>query len=212
MAIAGADPTALVVMSTHGRSGISRCGRAVTDRVLHTTPNPMLIVRANVMGPASPETSLRTSWCRWTVRPCPSWRFPTPSAWPERFQPGITVLRITPTEGTTGSRSTWPRRRWARFPTSTLADPNELAAEDASEASAYLDDVRNRMRIDHAHGVATEHRVGDNIAQTIIERASVQPSLVVMTTHGRSGVGRMVLGSVTERVIRHSNLPVLVIR
>ena len=33
-----------------------------------------------------------------------------------------------------------------------------------------------------------------------------------MTTHGRSGVGRMVLGSVTDRVIRHSNLPVLVIR
>ena len=54
--------------------------------------------------------------------------------------------------------------------------------------------------------------VNDNVAQSIIDRAAAQPSLVVMTTHGRSGVGRMVLGSVTDRVIRHSNTPVLVIR
>ena len=33
-----------------------------------------------------------------------------------------------------------------------------------------------------------------------------------MTTHGRSGVGRMVLGNVADRVVRHSNVPVLVVR
>jgi len=37
-------------------------------------------------------------------------------------------------------------------------------------------------------------------------------SLVAMTTHGRSGLGRWILGSVADRVIRHSGGPVLVIR
>jgi nucleotide-binding universal stress UspA family protein len=34
---------------------------------------------------------------------------------------------------------------------------------------------------------------------------------VAMCTHGRSGVGRWVLGSVTEKVVRHSDDPVLVV-
>ena len=37
-------------------------------------------------------------------------------------------------------------------------------------------------------------------------------SLVVMTTHGRSGIGRWVLGSVADRVVHHSGGPVLLIR
>ncbi len=36
--------------------------------------------------------------------------------------------------------------------------------------------------------------------------------LIAMCSHGRSGVGRWVLGSVTENVVRHSDAPVLVVR
>jgi nucleotide-binding universal stress UspA family protein len=37
-------------------------------------------------------------------------------------------------------------------------------------------------------------------------------SLVAMCTHGRSGVKRWILGSVTEKVVRHSGDPVLIVR
>ena len=37
-------------------------------------------------------------------------------------------------------------------------------------------------------------------------------SLVVMTTHGRSGVGRALLGSVADRVVRQSPAPTLLVR
>ncbi len=215
VAVAGAEPTALVVMSTHGRGGISRWVMgSVTDKVLHTIPNPMLIVRANVLGPAAPESSLRSVVVPLDGSPLSELAIPHAISVAGALSAGITVLRITPSEDQyrTQLNLALPEMGTGTMPDFDMASPDELTADDAAEASDYLDDVRNRMSIDHAHGVATEHQVNDNIAQTIIERGSAQPSLVAMTTHGRSGVGRMVLGSVTDRVIRHSNLPVLVIR
>lgn len=48
-------------------------------------------------------------------------------------------------------------------------------------------------------------------AQEIIE-ASRDHDLVVMGTHGRSGIRHLLMGSVTEKVIRHAPVPVLVVR
>ena len=51
------------------------------------------------------------------------------------------------------------------------------------------------------------------VAEKIIGLARERPeSLLAMCTHGRTGVGRWVLGSATDRVVRHSGDPVLVIR
>ena len=212
VAVAGAEPTALVVMSTHGRSGISRWVMgSVTDKVLHTTANPMLIVRANVLGPPSPESSLQTVVVPLDGSALSELSIPHAISVAGALSAGITLLRITPTEDDYRRQINMVTPEMGAILDIHLANPAEMTAADAADTSAYLDDVRNRMRIDHAHGVATERQVNDNVAQTIIDRATEQPSLVVMTTHGRSGVGRMVLGSVTDRVIRHSNLPVLVI-
>ena len=49
-------------------------------------------------------------------------------------------------------------------------------------------------------------------ADEIVRYSREHPdSLIAMCTHGRSGVRRWVLGSVTERVVRHSGDPVLVV-
>lgn len=48
--------------------------------------------------------------------------------------------------------------------------------------------------------------------QMILEYADTHNiDLITMSTHGRSGVGRVLLGSVTERVLRQSNVPVVAI-
>ena len=50
-------------------------------------------------------------------------------------------------------------------------------------------------------------------AEEIITLARKTPdNFVAMCTHGRSGVKRWVLGSLTDRVVRHSGDPVLIIR
>ena len=213
VAQAGIDPQALVVMCTHGRGGISRWVMgSVTDKVLHTIPNPMLIVRATVTGPASPGTSLRSVIVPLDGSGLSELAVPHAVSVAAALSARITTLQITPTLDYYRHQLTAVTPELGAIPDFDPGSPEELTAEAASNASSYLADVTNRMAIDHAHGVVGEHVVSDNIAQSIIERATNEPSLVVMTTHGRSGVGRMVLGSVTDRVIRHSNVPVLVIR
>jgi len=50
-------------------------------------------------------------------------------------------------------------------------------------------------------------------AEEIIKIARQTPdNFIAMCSHGRSGIRRWVLGSVTERVVRHSGDPVLIIR
>jgi nucleotide-binding universal stress UspA family protein len=65
-----------------------------------------------------------------------------------------------------------------------------------------------------AAGVETERSVRDGSAHRAILAAAeaVGADLIVMGTHGRTGVGRVLLGSVTERVVRRADAPVLSVR
>jgi len=81
-----------------------------------------------------------------------------------------------------------------------------------AEAEEYLADLKGRLTHPGAASVAT-HLMHGPPADTIADLAASTPNnLVAMTTHGRSGVGRMVLGSVAERVVRQSGDPVLLVR
>ena len=60
--------------------------------------------------------------------------------------------------------------------------------------------------------VSAELREGD-VAEMILETAaSSHADLIVMSTHGRSGLSRWLMGSVANRVIHHASIPVLLIR
>jgi nucleotide-binding universal stress UspA family protein len=63
-------------------------------------------------------------------------------------------------------------------------------------------------------GVHAQVAVGFGRAdEEILRKAEiVHPIMIVMATHGRTGLQRAVFGSVTEAVLHHSSLPVLIIR
>jgi nucleotide-binding universal stress UspA family protein len=85
-------------------------------------------------------------------------------------------------------------------------------AEVQAEAEAYLAGVAEELR---RRGLpAVEWRVWYNDpAQAIVDAAtSNQVDLVTMATHGRSGLGRLFLGSVAESVVRRAPVPVLLVR
>jgi nucleotide-binding universal stress UspA family protein len=62
--------------------------------------------------------------------------------------------------------------------------------------------------------LAVEARIVDALPVEAIRRAAAetQADLIAMGTHGRSGINRLMLGSVTERVLRESRIPVLTVR
>lgn len=58
-----------------------------------------------------------------------------------------------------------------------------------------------------------ERSSGRSVWQAILDAAKAQDAaLIVMSTHGRTGLGRVLLGSVAEAVVQHSPIPVLLVK
>lgn len=79
------------------------------------------------------------------------------------------------------------------------------------KAESRLIPVKNRF-IDRCSGVTTEVRFGaptDTIIAAALEHGA---DLIIMGTHGRTGLSHLVHGSVAERVIRGARCPVLAVR
>lgn len=82
----------------------------------------------------------------------------------------------------------------------------------------YLGEVREKLATARSsaelHGVAAQQRLVDGFADTAIPRAARElgADLVAVGSHGRTGLRRLLLGSVAERVVRLSSSSVLVAR
>jgi len=78
-------------------------------------------------------------------------------------------------------------------------------------AEDYLQGIQARVE---AEGLrcTTAVRQGDVADEIIRYCGEVGRTLVVMSTHGRSGLGRWVYGSVADRVLRYADVPVLLVR
>jgi nucleotide-binding universal stress UspA family protein len=90
-------------------------------------------------------------------------------------------------------------------------DPEPIVEADEQSATEYLTGVLERLRqrnltvnVEHVEGPAD---------QVIVERATaLGVNLILMTTHGRGGLGRVFFGSVADAVLRHAPCPVLLVR
>jgi nucleotide-binding universal stress UspA family protein len=80
------------------------------------------------------------------------------------------------------------------------------------EAEGYLESVAERVRAAGVTEVETSVWYG-SAGEAIIEAARVRSiDLIVMSSHGRSGLGRLVFGSIAETVMRGTTTPILLIR
>lgn len=94
-----------------------------------------------------------------------------------------------------------------------FAEAAHSAVPTVSERQAREEQLRAWLEPAHGEGVKTDVLVeGGDVARRIIERVkSQQADLVVMGTHGLSGFERLVLGSVTEKVLRTAGCPVMTV-
>jgi nucleotide-binding universal stress UspA family protein len=92
------------------------------------------------------------------------------------------------------------------------ADPTDEQVAVVREAEEYLAAVADRLTKRGVKDVDTSVWYGP-AAAAVIEAAKLKKAdLIVMSTHGRSGLGRLILGSVAESVLRGTMTPVCVVR
>jgi nucleotide-binding universal stress UspA family protein len=198
---AGADRRTLITMATHGRSGLDRwLLGSVAEKIVRGAHNAVLVVRANEeassAGEAAPDSiivpldgsALAESVLLYVVELA------------KAFHAKVTLLR-----------SYSLKQIIFNFEEYT-PDLDELKGELKWEAMSYLDEKVEELKSRGLADVFCSVTEGD-AAETIIEMGKASPtSLIAMSPHSGSTIKRTVLGSVTEKVLRHANNPVLTIR
>ena len=102
--------------------------------------------------------------------------------------------------------------RAAEAHTLPTADPIEAQVDVMREAQEYLARTRARVAGAGVADVEVSAWYGPPV-EAIVEAARYREAdLIVMSSHGRSGVARLIMGSVAERVLRSTRVPILVIR
>jgi nucleotide-binding universal stress UspA family protein len=188
----------LVAMASHGRGGLGRWVRgSVAEQVLRRTPVPVLMV--------TPRAHGRPELFRRILVPLDGSErsaaiIPFVSQLAKLHDSEVVLLRvglvdIAPLAG--GGVPAWA-------PQPPTLDDDALRSSIAPYAA----------ELERA-GVSTRTlvRLSGSPAHEILETVSREEAdLVAMATHGRTGLDRMVFGSVAEKVLRHCTTPLLVLR
>lgn len=120
-----------------------------------------------------------------------------------RFESRVTLLRVTAPEA----------QPIVVGPAASLANlerVEQTAELEMEEAEAYLESIRRQWA---GLGITGRSEVtcGEPAEMILDTAGAVAADLIVMTTHGRSGLSRLIYGSVAEAVLRRSPIPVLLI-
>lgn len=198
--LAAAQPGDLLVMTTHGRSGLGRWFLgSVAEEVVRRATVPVWLVR--VSDTESTPPAIRRIVVPLDGSPLAEEALPAARALATRLHVPVRLVTVIDVSGTLALELAA-----AAVSTSRL---EETLIRLFAEAESRLARACERLR--HA-GVETNTEVRhDSPAQAIV--AAAQPGdLIVMTSHGRTGLSRWFLGSVAEAVIRRASVPVLLVR
>ncbi|MGD8856435.1 MAG: universal stress protein [Chloroflexota bacterium] len=194
---AAAEGVDLIVMTTHGYSGFTRWMLgSITERVLRGAPCPVLVVREDIPlckalisldGSALAEQALAPGLALARILGC-----------------RVTLLRVD-----TGEEL-------------SAVEQGMLQMAGAGSCQDLVDQGETRLHY-YLECLARKHRTPDLTIETAVVQAKPAEAilsyaeaegidLIIMASHGRSGVRRWVYGSVTEKVLRHANRAMLIVR
>ncbi len=97
-------------------------------------------------------------------------------------------------------------------PADVIVSPAEIARMSADEMERTLAGWRADAEKLLGRAVSAAALVGDPAGEVVRWAREHGPDLLVLGTHGRTGIRRFILGSVAERVLREAPCPVLVVR
>jgi nucleotide-binding universal stress UspA family protein len=199
---AAADKNTLITMATHGRSGVNRWVMgSIAEKVLRSTTNPLLIIRAAETAATEGRAVLSS-----VVVPLDG------SELAESVLPDVAELA-------NALKLKVILLRAYSMPVNAYATEGyyvdnyeEIITAIRDEAVAYLERKVDEVKKLGVTAVSYLARDGFAAEEIIGVARETSENLIAMCTHGRSGIKRWALGSVTETVARHSGDPVLVLR
>jgi nucleotide-binding universal stress UspA family protein len=185
-----ADSAMLIAMATHGRSGLNRfLLGSIAEKVLRGTVNPLLLVRATEKAKSAGEATLKSILVPLDGSELAESVIPMAAGLAKKLGLAVVLFRAY-----------------------HIIDNAEIIAGVRDEANEYLEkkvaEVK-KLGVENVSFVTKEGFAADEI---IALGAETLDGLIAMCSHGRSGVKRWVLGSVTETVVRHTGDPVLITR
>jgi nucleotide-binding universal stress UspA family protein len=198
-----ADSAMLIAMATHGRSGLNRfLLGSVTEKVLRGTANPLLLVRATEAAKAEGEAVIKSVVVPLDGSELAESVIPMMAGLAKALDLEVVLIRAYHI----------PYNSYAGDDGSYAVNYDELIVGVRDEAKEYIEkkvaEVK-KLGVAKVSAITKEGFAGDEI---IAAGRKTPDSLIAMCSHGRSGVKRWMLGSVTEVVVRHSGEPVLVVR
>lgn len=190
----------LIAMTTHGRSGLARWVMgSVAEKVVRSSPVPLLLMRSYTPS-GKPVGPVEVGFHRILVpvdgSPNALSVLAAVAPLARDYKADVTVLGVEPPPVV--APAVYGETAYV------VPEPPPHAGEDAAEAVAKLAEA----------GVSAKPMTakGDPADRILHVADEIKADLIAIATHGRSGWTRFVLGSVTERVLRHSTVPMLIVR
>ncbi|HEY9227653.1 MAG TPA: universal stress protein [Gemmatimonadaceae bacterium] len=200
----------LIVMTSHGRTGFNRAWLgSVADAVVRHTSVPVLMLRPT-KGSTSRGKAGRAF--KHILVLVDGSEFAAEVLGPaidlaKAIGANLTLFRAVYPIPLITRVDEWIPSMYAPIPADEKA-----TAEAAAQAKADLESLAQQIRDAHALAVSADVTVNERFADGIVQFAkSHNIDCIAMTTHGR-GASRLVLGSVADKVLRGSGLPVLIRR
>lgn len=196
------DP--IIVMTTHGRSGIGRwLYGSVADRVVRGSGAPVLLIRSGTEDGRA--DTVRTVMVSLDGSVHSEAALPYGKEIARAFDAELVLVRVAETTQLYGMLGSEPM---APASADTF---NEIGQRLVQEAQDYLAAVAEPLRKEGVN-VRTETLEGFAADQLLALEREMPIDLIVMATHGRSGLGRLVFGSVAERILKVGTTPVMMIK
>lgn len=190
----------LIAMTTHGRTGLTRMAMgSVADRVVRSADVPILLVQAEAEQPVS--SKLR--------------KILVPLDGSELSEQALPIARLLASETDSQVLLLEVIESLADLELAELFNQIVGEYDVPNEWYACAEDYLTRMKtkLDMANVNSDFHVAIGSPADCILHAAKAEScDLIIMSTHGRSGISRWVYGSVTGKVLNTAKCPLLLVR
>ena len=195
----GAD---LVVMTTHGRSGIERAWLgSVADEVIRSIEVPVIVLRPRTDG-TLPAFDMREILVPLDGSALAETAIGPAAVLAKLWDAEMSLVQMVYPVLFTPD---------AVLPFAGAYD-EEMTARESELAKDYVRDLSGTLRAKGIRASGTALVAPRRVAESLIDLAQpARVSLVALATHGRGGLRRLVLGSVADKVVRGAQVPILVI-